>query len=129
MNEYSQKYLEKAYDCLEDADYLLAGNRVEAAANRTYYAIFDAVQALLVNENIAAKSHSGTHNKFRELFIKSNIFPIEVNKMLTDSFNMRQGGDYENDFDLEKEDIEDVLTQAKKFVKDVEIYLKDDSKN
>ncbi len=47
MNEDIEGYLQKAQDCLADAAYLLAGDRLEASCNRSYYAIFDAIQALL----------------------------------------------------------------------------------
>jgi uncharacterized protein (UPF0332 family) len=38
MSEDINVYLQKALDCLIDAETLLAGNRNEAACNRAYYA-------------------------------------------------------------------------------------------
>jgi uncharacterized protein (UPF0332 family) len=67
MNEDIEGYLQKAQDCLADAAYLLAGNRLEASCNRSYYAIFDAIQALLsLTEDVYFKTHQGAHtNNYR----------------------------------------------------------------
>ena len=130
MNPEVIKYLQKASDCLSDAAYLLDGSRLEASCNRSYYAIFDAIQAILVSENITTKTHQGTHNKFRELFIKTKILPSELNEILSESFNSRQGSDYENDFEISVDDTTRILKEANWFVEVISEYLrKDDSKN
>ncbi len=123
MNADVKKILQKALDCLSDTEYLLSDNRLEAACNRAYYAIFDAIQAILVNENIATKSHQGVHTKFREMFLKTNILPPELNDILSDSFNMRQGSDYDSDFEISKEDVKRILDEATFFVNTVQTYL------
>jgi uncharacterized protein (UPF0332 family) len=62
MNEDIEGYLQKAQDCLADAAYLLAGDRLEASCNRSYYAIL----LLSLTEDVYFKTHQGAHtNNYR----------------------------------------------------------------
>jgi uncharacterized protein (UPF0332 family) len=46
------RLLEKAADCLESAGFNLENGFPDAAVNRSYYAVFDAVTALLRTNTI-----------------------------------------------------------------------------
>lgn len=50
----------KMVGCLDDARELLELRRAESVLNRSYYALFHGVQALLFTINLPAKSHRGT---------------------------------------------------------------------
>jgi len=124
MNEDAIAYLHKAKDCLSDAEYLLKDGRLEAACNRSYYAIFDAVQALLsLTEGGYIKTHQGAHIKFRELYLKTGKLPLLLNPILTEAFNLRQGGDYELDFEITREKAHEMFDNANRFVYIINSYL------
>ena len=124
MNEDIVGYLQKARDCLEDSDYLLSGNRLEASCNRSYYAIFDSIQALLsLTENVYFKTHQGAHIKFRELYLKERKLPIELNEILTEAFALRQGSDYEIEFEISKDKALALFENATKFVDIITDYI------
>jgi uncharacterized protein (UPF0332 family) len=90
MSEDINAYLQKALDCLIDAETLLAGNRNEAACNRAYYAIFDAILALLaVTEETYFKTHQGAHTRFRELYIKTNKLSPHLSDVLNEALALR----------------------------------------
>ncbi|MEJ0104257.1 MAG: HEPN domain-containing protein [Bacteroidota bacterium] len=80
MSGEINKVILKAEDFLEDADYLFEGKRFEAVVNRCYYAMFTIVQGLLLSNNIFSKTHQGTMIKFHELFIKTELLPVELGK-------------------------------------------------
>jgi uncharacterized protein (UPF0332 family) len=44
--------LEKARECLRDAERNLADNAFANAANRSYYCIFHAIRAVLITKNL-----------------------------------------------------------------------------
>jgi uncharacterized protein (UPF0332 family) len=50
MTEEFREALAKAEQCYEDAKYLFEGHRYEAAVNRAYYAMFAAIQGLLLSK-------------------------------------------------------------------------------
>lgn len=100
MSEEINKIILKSEDFFEDAEYLFKGKRFEAVVNRCYYAMFTIVQALLLTKNIFSKTHQGTMIKFHELFIKADLLPVELGKILNETFEKRQFGDYDVDADI-----------------------------
>lgn len=124
MNEDVNGYLRKAKDCLIDSDYLLRANRLEAACNRSYYAIYDSILSVLAfTENTYFKTHQGAHNRFRELYIKTGLLPIYLNESLSKALELRQGADYELDFEISNDVAHAMFEEAKIFVTQIESYL------
>lgn len=62
-----------AEDNLDDASILLKNHKFLGCVNRSYYAIFHAVEALLFIHEIHAKTHIGSIRKFSELYVKTGI--------------------------------------------------------
>jgi len=71
MNENVTIFLEKAFECLTDAEALIEKNRYTAAVSRSYYAMFHAAQAALLSEDIEAYTHMGVNVQFQKTFIKT----------------------------------------------------------
>ena len=67
----AQKYLKSARILLNAEDY-------ESSVSRVYYAMFYAVEALLLSEGLSFSSHRGVISAFGKHFIKSGIFPREM---------------------------------------------------
>lgn len=77
-NDIILQRLNKAKECLAEAKWSAEGGFNNAAANRLYYACFNAVNALLFFRNMNAKSHSGVRSQFGLHFIETLIFPNEM---------------------------------------------------
>lgn len=69
LSQESQKALERAVDSLESAKHNLQGGFILTAVNRSYYACFYCMIALLYTRNLHPKTHSGVRTKFSELFV------------------------------------------------------------
>lgn len=123
MREEISKVIAKAEDFYEDAVYLFKGERYGAAVNRSYYSMFTIIQGLLLGENVFSKTHQGTMVKFHELFIKTGKLPIELGKMLNETFEKRQFGDYDIDAHISYEDAKKVLTNTELFIEKIKSYL------
>ena len=52
MNEEVRLHLERADDCIKDAELLLSANRNFAAVGRGYYAMFHSATAVLLDKGI-----------------------------------------------------------------------------
>jgi uncharacterized protein (UPF0332 family) len=76
----SFKAIEKAEAAIEAAKYDLEGGFSLAAVNRSYYACYYCMVALLIAKNVYAKTHQGTRAKFSELFIMTGIFPEHISQ-------------------------------------------------
>ncbi len=72
MKEDVFRLMGRAYDCLADAQLILSSGRFNGVPNRSYYAVFDAVNALLRLHETYAKTHKGAKNAFGKLFILTN---------------------------------------------------------
>lgn len=124
MNEEVHKVFHKAEEFYEDAEYLFKGKRFEATVNRCYYAMFTSVQAILLSKNAFSKTHHGAQVKFNELFIKTELLPMEFGKMLSDAFEKRQFGDYDVDAEISENDALQLLENACMFLDKIKKNLR-----
>ncbi len=124
MNEELEKVLTKAVSYLEDATYLFEGARYESAVNRAYYSMFIAIQGLLLYRDVFVKTHSGTKSKFHQLFLKTNLLPIELGKIFEDALMLRQDADYDFRFEVTKEDASQTIEDAKIFLAAINSFIK-----
>lgn len=119
--------LKQAKDALDDANFLFENNRsLGGVVNRTYYAMFYAVLALLVLEPFKSSKHSGVIGYFNRCFVKDGIFSPEMGKCLNLAFEARQEGDYKEFSELTNENVKELLVNAKTFVNEIRAYLKAD---
>lgn len=107
-----------AKDILEIGDY-------KTVANRSYYAVFAAMRAVLALDGFDSKKHSGIIAEFRRTYIKTGVFPVELSDIIEELFNVRTESDYDDFFLLSKEEVAEQLKNAEIFVNSIEKYLQD----
>ena len=74
-----QYRLEQAEAALDDAKYLLDGNRSpQSVVNRAYYAMFYAALALLQKAGKIPSKHAGVIGLFDTEFVVKGAFPREL---------------------------------------------------
>ena len=115
--------MEKAERCLKEARDNVNLLNYETAANRSYYALFNAMRSLLNLDGKDFKRHSGVISEFRRDFIKTGILPAELSGMIRDAFNVRNASDYENFYVISKEKVEEQVMNATIFVEAVKRCL------
>ena len=113
-----------ASDNLADAQYLFEDGCYNGAPNRSYYAVFDAVNALLRLHEQYTKTHKGPQSKFNELFIKTEKMPKEANVWLKECAELRQSGSYDFSNDVTEDQAQKSIAHAKEFVLRAEAYLR-----
>jgi len=129
----------KAKRFLRSAEVLLKDGDYDSCVSRSYYgalphhpaspvrayAMFFMAEATLLTKGLKASSHKGVIILFGELFIKTGTFRKELGKILNDSYDSRQIGDYAVGFKITKEEAESRLEKARNFVTEVEQHLKE----
>ncbi|MCF0053733.1 HEPN domain-containing protein [Dyadobacter sp. LJ53] len=124
MKVYSiDDIVSKMVDCLDAGRDLLASKHYDAVLNRSYYAMFHGIQALLFTINKVTKSHTGTHNAFHKEFILTGLIEKRIGLSLKRTFERRQFSDYEYDETSEQTAI-DSFNEAEYFVHSIVQYLK-----
>ncbi len=116
MTEDVRLHLERADDCLAQAELLLASSYPGAALSRSYYAMFHAATAALLHRGIERRSHQGIIAAFGQTFAKTGIVDIRFHRYLADAFDLRQESDYRAVVRLTDEQAREVLGWAEDFV-------------
>lgn len=116
--------LEEAEESIKEAEVLLKeGMSMRAVMNRLYYAMFYAVLALLQEKEMGTSKHYDAISLFDREFVKKKIFDDELSKTLHRAFELRQKGDYMEQAEVEKSDVDEILPKTKEFVYNVKTYL------
>jgi len=115
--------LDQSKETLTESEILLKQSSYRGAINRAYYAMFYSVLALLAVKKLGTSKHSGAIGLFDKEYVKEGIFPKELSKSLHIAFDLRQTHDYGELIEIDKETVENVLKDAKLFVKEIESYL------
>ena len=116
--------LEQAKATLDDAKYLLDGNRSpQSIVNRSYYAMFYAALALLQKISKVPSKHSGVISLFDKEFVMKGIFTKDLSKDFHKAFELRQTVDYKIIKPITLDRAKEIWNKAVYFVKDIERYL------
>ncbi|MEW5939053.1 MAG: HEPN domain-containing protein [Chloroflexota bacterium] len=122
-----RRRLGQARETLRDAHVLSEQKGTPASVvNRSYYAIFYAVLALIgtMKKDVDTSKHKGVIAVFNQEFVKTGIFPKEMSKSLRRAFEARQEGDYRAS-KIDEPTARENLIAADDFVSAVERYLLD----
>ena len=122
--EYVKYRITSAYNTLDAANLLIENGFWNSAVNRMYYALFYSVNALLVKNKIQTKSHSSTRSQFSLYFVKTGILNKKYGKLLSELYDWRQKGDYENIFDYDKESVVPLIPRVKEMIDTIDNLLK-----
>ncbi len=129
INEIIPKLeMDKAKSALDEAIILFDSQKYYGAANRSYYAAFHAMTALLIHDGYSLKKHSGVISKFRELYIKTSIFDSGMSEQIAALFKLRTNCDYDTFYVVAKADVEEQIRNAEIIISAIDKRLEDLSK-
>lgn len=118
--EYAKRQLQLADEALSDAKYLLEDNRLKAAANRAYYAMFYAASAALTSTNVKLpKRHRAVITLFYRHFVEAGKMPREFHRDFVRTFQRRLQSDYEIYAHIGEEEVRETVGKAEAFVAEV----------
>ena len=124
LKELVQYWLKKSQESLDAARDEMKAGRLSFSVNRIYYACFYAVSAVLLQENLRFKKHSGVRAAFHQHLIKSGMVDDKYRKFYDELFEARQRGDYIELVSFEEKQVEDWLQQASQFVDAIKVLIK-----
>ena len=115
-NVLVQYRMEQALSALSDADLLLQNMRLNAAANRLYYACFYATEALLIKNAIPTTTHAGMRNMFSLKFVQTGLIEPKWGRFLTQIEQMRKGADYDFFIKYEESELQEILPLVQEYI-------------
>ena len=122
--EYVSYRIESAHKTFDAAKILAENGFWNSSVNRLYYSLFYAVNAILVANEILTKSHSATKSQFSLHFVKTGKFDKKYGKLLSELFDWRQKGDYENIFDYNESSVQPLFKPVDEMIKLIEEEIK-----
>jgi uncharacterized protein (UPF0332 family) len=118
--DYSEYRIQRAKETIQEVEILIKNKFWNTAISRMYYACFYAVGAILIKNGVETSSHSGTRQKFGQLFVKNGKIDRTLAKHYTDLFEKRHKGDYNDFYDYDEETVVRLLPLSKKFIERLE---------
>lgn len=119
----SRVRLDAAKERIRFAGEIIKIGDYKTVANRSYYAVFSAMRAVLALDGFDSKKHSGVIAQFRKKYLKTDVLPRELSVFIDELVEIRQGSDYDDFYIVTKAEVEEQLKNAVIFVNEVEKYL------
>lgn len=117
--------LKKARETFEEIEILAAANRWSGAANRLYYAVYHAVNALLINDSHQVNTHNGSHAMFSLHYIKTDKLPVEFGRLYNQLQTMREESDYNCVYEVEPEELQGRIEPARQLIEAIEKLIRE----
>ena len=115
--------LEKATNTMTQIPELQKLGYWDNIANRLYYAVFHAVNALLIHDGHPVNTHRGVIAMFGNYYIRTGIFASGEGRLYSDLQTMRNNSDYNCSYDATQQEIEPMIEPAKRLIDKVSDYI------
>ena len=117
--------VQTASETLETAKMCIKVKHYKDAVNRSYYAAFHAVRAVLAMEKIDFKRHKDVIAYFNKTYVATEIFEKPVGRMLAQLQLKREKSDYDDFYVVSKEEAETQYQNAIDIFNAIKKYLSD----
>lgn len=121
--ELSKYRLKESEDSLKVAGHCLKEGLFKDSINRSYYAAFYSIKAVLAIGTIDFKRHKDVIAYFNKNYIATEIFPRELGRRLGTLKQLREKSDYDDFYIASKEKAEEQYQTAKMVHNYVKNYL------
>ena len=122
--EKLELYLKKAKENLKVSRELFDKGYKDIAVSRLYYAVFYAIEALLLKKDKYFKKHSGVISHFGKEYVKKGKISNEFHRFVITLFELRESADYEPIFDIDDEKFNEFFDNAYKLIELIEKEIK-----
>ena len=119
--------IRNAVETLGVAALCLESQHYKDSINRSYYAAFYAIKAVLALEEIDVKRHKDAVAYFNKTYVATEIFSRETGKKLGRLKQERESSDYDDFYVASLTDATDQYNSAKLIIDEIEKYLADKS--
>lgn len=114
---------EKSNHSLLLAKKLLEDGEFSYSQNRAYYALFEAMRAIIALDKFDSSKHSGIIAYFNQNYVKTEIFNKETSKIIRKVSLLREKSDYEDFYEATQDDTNELICEVEVFINDVRKYL------
>ncbi len=114
---------QQSEEALSEAELLLEAGHYRGALNRSYYAMFYSLQALVVKNRLKVSKHSGVISYFDREYVKKGLIDKKFSKWLHRLFDLRQDADYGDMYMPSENQCRQSVEQSRAFVREIRTYF------
>ena len=115
--------MEQARESLDASKIMLENDLIKDAVNRSYYATFYALKAVLAIEEKDFKRHKDVVAYFNKMYVATGKFPSELGRMIAKLQQLRDKSDYDDFFVVSTERANQQVVSAERVITEVARYL------
>lgn len=123
QKDLSMYRIQEAYDSLKVAKHCLNENLYRDSINRSYYAAFYAVKAVLALSTVDFKRHKDVMAYFNKEYVATGTFPREIGRKLGTLQRVREKSDYDDFYIASREKALEQYETAQQVIEVVKQYL------
>ena len=123
MMDAVHELLDKSEQSIDAANLLLRDGYYDFAASRAYYAMFYAVEALMLDRDLSFSKHSAVIAAFGKKFVKTGIFDSRFHRSLLNAFDLRNEGDYGIAHTVSKRKTNQTIVEAGELLAEIKRHL------
>lgn len=121
--DLSKYRIQEAKDSLRVAERCLSDGFYKDSINRSYYAAFYCIKAVLALGTVDFKRHKDVMAYFNKEYVATNIFPRELGRKLSTLKQLREKSDYDDFYIASKTQAEEQYETAKFVFEQINSYL------
>ena len=119
----SRYRFETAVEALEDARIMYERGRYKNTLNRAYYAIFHSIRAVNALSGYDSSKHSGVISYFNLNYVKTEIMPKELSRIIREASENRERADYLDFYVASGEEAGKQIDRATEFLNTIRDFL------
>lgn len=123
--ELADYRLNKGKEKLSVANLLFEEKFYLDAVSKAYYAMYQVARAILITKGMDSRKHSGIISLFNQHFVKTGLVARDFGKMLAKTRDIRESSDYEDFYIISKEEAKLAISNAERFIREIEKILKE----
>ncbi len=120
QSDLSKYRIQEAKDSLRVAERCLSDGFYKDSINRSYYAAFYCIKAVLALGTVDFKRHKDVMAYFNKEYVATGIFPRELGRKLSTLKQLREKSDYDDFYIASKAQAEDQYNTAKYTLEQIE---------
>ena len=126
QKDLSNYRIAEADDSLKVAEHCLKEGLYKDSINRSYYAAFYAVKAVLALNTVDFRRHKDVMGYFNKEYVAKEIFPREIGRKLGTLQRVREKSDYDDFYIASKDKANEQFQTAELVIMEVKKYLIND---
>lgn len=123
QKDLSKYRLSQAEDSLKGAKICLEGEIYKDSINRSYYAAFYSIKAVLALEEVDFKRHKDVIAYFNKTYVATEKFEKELGRKIGMLKQLREKSDYDDFVLASKEEAENQILTAEKLMSAVRTFI------